>query len=185
MAQPATMMQQRPPSRETGVPPKTTGIPMAPNYVYKITKEGLAHKIFEVGRPFILGISLDTQDNLYVVTGNKPGVYKICKDETSSSVVDVEEAQALCCLNTGNNELYVGTGNVGKVYKILPAFVKTATFISNVLDTTTVSDWGCIYWQAAQPEGTKVTLATRSGNCENPDYTWNRWSVPYQSPGEK
>ena len=103
-----------------------------------------------------------------MVTGNKPGVYKICKDETSSSVVDVEEAQALCCLNTGNNELYVGTGNVGKVYKILPAFVKNGGFISNVLDTTTVSDWGCIYWQAAQPEGTKVTLATRSGNCENP-----------------
>ena len=185
MAQPATMMQQRPPSRETGVPPKTTGIPMAPNYVYKITKEGLARKIFETGQALILGISLDTQDNLYVVTGNRPGVYKICKDETSSSVVDVEEAQALCCLNTGNNELYVGTGNVGKVYKILPSFVKEGTFISNVLDTTTISDWGCIYWQVTQPEGTNVTLATRSGNCENPDYTWNRWSVPYQSPGEK
>ena len=46
MAQPASMAQQRPPSRETEVPPKTTGIPMAPNYVYKITKEGLARKIF-------------------------------------------------------------------------------------------------------------------------------------------
>jgi len=178
-------MQQRPPSRETGVPPKITGIPMAPNYVYKITKEGLAHKIFEVGQAFILGISLDTQDNLYVVTGNKSGVYKVCKDETSGSVMDVEEAQALCCLNTGNNELYVGTGNVGKVYKIVPAFVKEGAFISNVLDTTTISDWGCIYWQAAQPEGTKVTLATRSGNCEKPDYTWDHWSVPCQSSGEK
>ena len=185
MAQPASMVQQRPPSRETEVPPRTTGIPMAPNYVYKITKEGLAQRIFEASQAFILGISLDTQDNLYVVTGNRPGVYKVCKDETSSSLVDVEEAQVLCCLNTGNNEVYVGTGNMGKVYKILPAFVKDGAFVSNVLDTTTVSNWGCIYWQAAQPEGTEVTLATRSGNCEKPDHTWNSWSVPYQSSGER
>jgi len=185
MAQPASMVQQRPPSRETEVPPKTTGIPMAPNYVYKITKEGLARKIFETGQALILGISLDSQDNLYVVTGNRSGVYKVCKDETSSSMVDVEEVQALCCLNTSNNELYVGTGNMGKVYKIWPSFVKEGTFISNVLDTTTISDWGCIYWQVTQPEGTNVTLATRSGNCEKPDLTWGSWSTPYLSSGER
>lgn len=185
MAQPASMTQQRPLSRETEGPPKTTGIPMAPNYVYKITKEGLARKIFETGQALILGISLDTQENLYVVTGNRSGVYKVCKDETSSSVVDVEEVQALCCLNTSNNELYVGTGNMGKVYKIWPSFVTEGAFVSNVLDTTTISDWGCIYWQATQPEGTNVTLATRSGNCENPDLTWGSWSAPYLSSGER
>ena len=185
MAQPASMVQQRPPSRETEIPPKTTGIPTAPNYVYKITKEGLARKIFETGQALILGMSLDTQDNLYVVTGNRSGVYKVCKDETSGSVVDVEEAQVLCCLNTGNNELYVGAGNMGKVYKILPSFVKEGTFISNALDTTTISDWGCIYWQGTQPEGTNVTLATRSGNCEKPDLSWGSWSVPYLSSGER
>jgi hypothetical protein len=185
MAQPATMAQQRPSSREAEAPPRTTGIPMAPNYVYKITKEGLARKIFETSQAFILGISLDTQDNLYVVTGNRSGVYKVSKDETSSSLADVEEVQVLCCLNTGNEELYVGTGNVGKVYKILPAFVKEGAFISNVLDTTTISDWGCICWEAAQPEGTNATLATRSGNCEKPDHTWSSWSAPYQSSGDR
>ncbi len=185
MAQPASMAQQRPPSRETEVPPKITGIPMAPNYVYKITKEGLVRKIFETGQALILGISLDTQDNLYVVTGNKSGVYKVCKDETSSRMVDVEEVQALCCLNTNNSELYVGTGNMGRVYKIWPSFVTEGAFISSVLDTTTISDWGCIYWEAAQPEGTKVTLATRSGNCEKPDLTWDSWSTPYLSSGER
>ena len=50
-------------------------------------------------------------------------------------------------------------------------FVTEGAFISNVLDTTTISDWGCIYWQVTQPEGTNVTLATRSGNCEKPDLT--------------
>ena len=185
LAQPATVVQPKSPSRETEVPQKAAGIPMAPNYVYKITKEGLAQKIFEASQAFILGISLDTQNNLYVVTGNKPGVYKVSKDETSSSLVDVEEVQVLCCLNTNNNELYVGTGNMGKVYRISPSFVKEGNFISNVLDTTAVSNWGCIYWQGTQPEGTKIALATHSGSCEKPDHTWSDWSTPYQSSGER
>lgn len=185
MAQPAPVSQQRPPARETESPPRTTGIPTAPNYVYKITRDGLARRIFEVGQAFILGISLDTQDNLYVVTGNKSGVYKVSESETSSSLIEMDEAQALCCLNTANNELYVGTGNAGKVYKINPSFAKEGVFVSNVLDTTTVSNWGCIYWEDAQPAGTDVALATRSGNGEKPDDTWSDWSPPYQSPGER
>ena len=151
----------------------------------KSQKKDLHERYSETGQALILGMSLDTQDNLYVVTGNRSGVYKVCKDETSSSVVDVEEVQVLCCLNTSNNELYVGAGNMGKVYKILPSFVKEGTFISNALDTTTISDWGCIYWQVTQPEGTNVTLATRSGNCEKPDLTWDSWSAHYLSSGER
>ena len=38
-----------------------------------------------------------------------------------------------------------------KFIRYCQLFVKEGAFISNVLDTTTVSDWGCIYWQAAQP----------------------------------
>ena len=54
--------------------PKTTGIPMAPNYVYKITKKDLHERYSRTGQALILGISLDTQDNRYVVTGNRSGV---------------------------------------------------------------------------------------------------------------
>ena len=41
MAQPATTMQQRPSIERNWGTAETTGIPMSPNYVYKITKEGL------------------------------------------------------------------------------------------------------------------------------------------------
>lgn len=185
MAQPATMTQQRPSSRETEASLRFAGIPMTSNYVYKISKEGVAGKVFEISQAFILGVSLDAKDNLYVVTGNRQGVYKVGKDETSGSLADIEEAQVLCCLVTGNEELYVGTGNAGNVYKIVPAFAEEGSFVSQVLDTTTVSDWGCIYWETALPEGTNVMLATRSGNCEKPDHTWGGWSPPYRSSGDK
>jgi len=185
MAQPVSIQQQKPAVKGVDALPKSTSIPIATNYIYKITPEGLTQKIFEAGQAFILGMSADARNNLYVVTGNKPGVYKIGNDETSSSLVNVEEVQALCCLNTTNNELYFGTGNSGKVYKLSPTFVKEGNFLSSVLDTTMLSRWGCIYWTCAQPEGTKVALATRSGNCEKPDTTWSGWSIPYTSSGEK
>ncbi len=185
MAQPAPMQSQKTPTRDTEMPPKTTGLPTAPNYVYKIAKDGITQKIFEIGQAFILGVSMDTQNNLYVVTGNNSGVYKISEDQTSSSLVDIEETQVLCCLNTNKDELYVGTGNIGKVYKIMPSFAEEGVFTSNVLDTTALSNWGCIYWKGTQTEGTEITLFSRSGNCEKPDHTWNNWSNPYVSSGEK
>ncbi|MCK6466760.1 MAG: hypothetical protein L6Q53_01015 [Candidatus Brocadia sinica] len=183
MAQTSSLQQQRAAVKGAEVSPRTTGLPTAPNYVYKITQEGLAQKLLEISQAFIFGMSFDSQNNLYVVTGNMPGVYKVSVDETSSNLAKVEEMQALCCLNTNTNELYFGTGNLGRVYKILPSFKKEGAFISNVLDTTAPSNWGSISWTDMQPEDTGITLATRSGNCEKPDSTWSGWSAPYTESG--
>ncbi len=185
MAKASSLQQQKVVSKGIEAPPKTTGFPTAPNYVYKISREGLVQKILETSQSFILGMSLDRQENLYVVTGNMSGVYKIDGDETSNSLAKVEEVQALCCLSTNNNDLYFGTGNGGRLYRISPSYIKEGSFQSHVLDTTALSDWGCIYWADMQPEGTELTLSTRSGNCEKPDTTWSRWSIPYTSPGER
>lgn len=185
MAQSASLQQPKAVSKGVDMPPRTTGLPMVPNYVYKISKEGLVQKILETTQSFILGLSLDAHDNLYVVTGNTAGLYKISGDEGTSSLARIEEVQALCCLNTGKNELYFGTGNVGRVYKISPSFMKEGSFLSNVLDTAASSNWGSIYWTGIQPEGTELTLSTRSGNGERPDTTWSGWSPPYATSGER
>lgn len=185
--QPVYTQRQRSISRDMGATPsKVIGVPTVSNYVYKITQEGFVQKIFETDQAFILGMSLDMQNNLCVVTGNNPGVYKVYDDgEISSSLMNVKEIQAICCLSTNKNELYVGTGNTGNVYKILPAFVNEGTFISHILDTTTLSNWGVICWTGEQPEGTRITLATRSGNIEKADLTWSQWSDPYGVSGER
>lgn len=185
MAQQVSLQQQRSVIKEAELAPKTTGAPTTPNFIYKITRDGLAQKVFETNQAFILGISLDTQNNLYVATGNKSGVFKVCCNGTSINLTNIEEVHALCCINTDNNELYVGTGNRGKVYKIYPSFVKEGHFMSNAFDTVTQSNWGCIYWTDVQPAGTTISLTTRTGNCEKPDSTWSDWSTQYTSPGER
>ncbi len=185
LAQPAPLYQPKTYTKDADTAQKVTGIPMVPNCVYKILQDGIVQKIFEVSQALILGMSIDTQDNLYVVTGNKSGVYKIIKDNISGNLINPEETQVLCCHNTINDELYIGTGNTGKVYKISTSYEKEGVFVSSVLDTATQSDWGCIYWEETLLEETEIKLFTRSGNCGKPDKTWNDWSVPYLLSGEK
>ncbi|MCF6158331.1 MAG: hypothetical protein E3K32_07130 [wastewater metagenome] len=186
IAQSTNVSHQKYKSKYIGTPQKVANVPSIPNFVYKITQDGFVKKIFEIDKAFIIGMSLDEYRNLYVVTANNSGVHKVYNDETSNSLVDMmDEIQALCCLHTSNNEVYVGTGNDGKVYKISPSFVDKGSFISNVLDTDALSNWGCIFWTGEQPDGTKITLATRSGNCEKPGITWDNWSEPYTVSGAK
>ncbi|MGQ3684320.1 MAG: two-component regulator propeller domain-containing protein [Candidatus Loosdrechtia sp.] len=186
MTQSMSATLQRPVVRSIAVPQKTANVPNIPNFVYKITQNGFVKKVFEIDQAFIIGMSFDQDYNLYVVTANNAGVHKIYNNETSNCLVDMtEEVQILCCLSTNNNEMYIGTGNMGKVYRISPRYVSEGIFTSNVLDTTAVSNWGNISWTGKQPEGTKISLATRSGNCEKPDVTWEDWSDPYISSGER
>lgn len=179
-----SMRQQKAVVREPATPSKIAGMPTTPNYIYKITPEGISQKIFETNQSLILDVSLDTHDNLYAVTGNNAGVYKVCKDEDSSSLATVEESQVICCLSTDNDELYIGTGNRGKVYKISPSFVPEGNFASQVYDAAAASNWGHIYWADSQPSGTKIALSTHTGNSERPDATWSNWSYPCLCSGE-
>ena len=42
-------------------------------------------------------------------------------------------------------------------------------------DATTGASWGLLRWEGAQPAGSTVAFATRSGNTSTPDETWADW----------
>ncbi|MBM4055413.1 MAG: hypothetical protein FJ264_12260 [Planctomycetes bacterium] len=181
IAKAAYTQRKTPSTQRSGLQQKAMGSPVKPNYIYKITEDGFAEKIFEIEQAFIFDMTFDSEDNLFVVTGNESSIYKIYSDASFTRMADVDVSQLLCCLITNNNELYVGSGNEGKVYKILPSYAKTGTFFSNILDTSTLSSWGNISWSCAEPQSTKITLSTRTGNSEKPDVTWSDWSIPNAS----
>jgi hypothetical protein len=71
------------------------------------------------------------------------------------------------------------TSNPGKVLRLSNARAERGTYTSDVRDAQTVATWGAIKWQAQGPAGTKVEIATRSGNTRTPDETWSNWTTPY------
>lgn len=75
------------------------------------------------------------------------------------------------------------TSNRGRLYRASTDHGHSGTFLSPVRDAGGVARWGRVRWEADAPAGTRVEVATRSGNSSRPDATWSDWSPPY-SPSE-
>ncbi|MDH7570838.1 MAG: hypothetical protein QHJ73_14755, partial [Armatimonadota bacterium] len=71
----------------------------------------------------------------------------------------------------------------GEVYQLNAGGGLRGELESAVRDAGSLARWGRITWIARAPEGSRVTLQTRSGNSEQPDETWSPWSPLYPAPG--
>lgn len=175
----------RRPKVKPGLRPPIYGrVPQVDNFVYKITPDGVIKKVLTSQRGFIFDLCADEDDNIYVGTGNEAGLYKIYKDENVSTLLEVEEDQVLSLLFVEQKGLFLGTGNNGRLYELSQTYAQGGVFKSSIYDAGIDSSWGNISLDADVPEGTGLTIATRTGNSERPDNTWSKWSAEHGS-GEK
>ena len=165
-------------------PPPYTGAMKVTNVVYKIMPDGIIKKVLVVKDGLILALYTDEDNNTYAGTGNKAELYKIDKDENVITLLETEESQVLSLTSTRQRGLFFGTGNEGNLYELSRTYAEKGNFESSVLDANIHSSWGNISWDADVPEGTAITIATRTGNSEKPDNTWSEWSAGRAS-GEK
>ena len=61
-------------------------------------------------------------------------------------------------------------------------YLAEGTLESKEHDTKVVSRWGKLSWEGVTPEGTAISFATRTGNTEKPNSTWNDWSEELTDP---
>ena len=155
------------------------------SYIYQITPDEVATRIWKSPDPLIFSIMVDGE-NLMVGTGDEGNVYSVTLDGDWSPVADCEESQALALhRKRDSGEIWLATGNSGKLYKISSNYVKEGTLRSSAHDSSITSSWGNISWDTVPAVGSSITLETRSGNTEKPDDTWSKWSDPYtNSAGE-
>ena len=76
--------------------------------------------------------------------------------------------------------VYAGSGNIGKIFELRNEYEREGSLESEVFDTRLFAKWGRVSWKNQTPEGTSVTLATRSGNVDDPSRNWSSWSHPYR-----
>jgi hypothetical protein len=88
----------------------------------------------------------------------------------------------------------MGMANVGSIGSMSSGFASKGTYTSPVLDATQVSRFGKLHLHGALPQGTSLTVATRSGNVKEPDEKgWSSWSkdiaaeeyLPIKSPSAR
>ncbi|MDH7489519.1 MAG: sialidase family protein [Anaerolineae bacterium] len=64
-----------------------------------------------------------------------------------------------------------------------PNYVQQGVYLSPVWDTSGVTAWGTLAWDAVVPAGTSLSFQVRSGNTPAPDASWSNWSAPLVASG--
>jgi hypothetical protein len=153
--------------------------------IYKIAPDGSSKLLSDHATVGISGMTTTKDGTLYACSGNT--VYRIGTDETTQSFVTPTDEQFLSvAVDPASGEVYTGTATVGSLYTIRASGDPRGQFVSTVHDAGLPAHWGTISWTADAPEGTHITLQTRSGNVERPDDSWSAWSSSYDTPtGQK
>ena len=157
-------------------PPSRPARPGRGNAVYMIRPDGLIETRFR--RPVTILSMLLRAGKLYLGTGNGGVIYSLSADGDEIVRLADTDAKQVTALEFGSaGEILFGTANKGSVGKIGSKLTPSGTFTSEVLDCKQIAQWGTMRIRAHTPTGTKVTIATRSGNVEDPDQsTWSSWS---------
>jgi WD40 repeat protein len=146
------------------------------NAIYKIDADGFVREIFR--QPVMVMTMVERGGVLLVGTGSDGLVYQVDPAAEETVVLaKVNPKQVLAMLATRDGRIVLGMSNVGGIASMSSGFADAGTFTSPVLDASQISRFGKIHLRGSLPKETRLTIATRSGNVQDPDKTgWSNWS---------
>ena len=153
---------------------------MQPGALFKINFKGIAKRVWQSSDELIYSLSWDeTEKKLLFGTGDKGRVYSLDRSEKISLLIQKNSAQAYSLVPFGP-KIYMLSNNPPGLSVIHPEQILEGEYLSQVIDTQTVSSWGRMDWESEVPSGCNLQFQTRSGNSSRPGATWSDWSPPYQ-----
>ena len=146
------------------------------NAIYRIDPEGFVTEIFR--QPVLVMSMLETDGSLLVGTGSDGLIYQLNPAAEETVVLaKVEPKQVLSLLASKDGQILLGLANVGGIESMSRGYATEGTFVSPVLDATQISRFGKIRLHGSLPTATSLTIATRSGNVQEPSKAgWSKWS---------
>lgn len=152
------------------------------NCVYRIDHDGTVREVFRE-KAMILSL-LRQGERIYAGTGMDGQLFEF--NETTrerSEIARLDHGQITSLCRRRDGSIILGAGDPGRLYVLDDRYPGQGSVQSEVLDAKIISKWGALRWEGESPEGTSVSVATRSGNVAEPDDTWSDWSAE-QTDGE-
>lgn len=170
----ATKPNGTPSSKARHITPPATGA--SGNAVYHVDAAGMRRTLFR--RPATIQAMVRQGNRLILATGNEGRIYFVTLDGAlSGEVIDTDAKQVTALTEGREGTLIFATSNVGSVGRIGRAYAPRGTLIRPPLDAKQIAQWGTLKLRGRAPEGTTLTVATRSGNLTPAqDATWSSWS---------
>ena len=148
--------------------------------VYQIASDGLWNELWSSDSDSPYDAVFDAAGALLVGTGEDGKIYQVSDDPPRTVLLGRAPARLVMrFLQQTDRSLRYATANSGKVVRLTTALAQSGTYESEVRDAETVATWGTISWQGVTPGGSRIELASRSGNTAIPNQTWSEWSTPY------
>jgi len=165
--------EKKRPSRKPGKPGKAS-------YVYKVTSDGYVTDIFsETAVFFCLAAQ---QEKLLIGTGNNGRLFIVePAAEQEQIIYEDRQASQITAVAVSGRDVYLGTANPAKLIKLGDAFAAEGTYTSTLIDAGQPARWGKLQIEADIPHGSKVMVASRSGNVKDVnDPTFSNWTEPVE-----
>lgn len=158
---------------------------MQQSAIYEIKNSGTVRLVWQNKKGVVYALNYMDSKTLLAGTGTKGSVYLVnIADGREALVSQVRPDQILSIADASGDGIFLTTANPGDVYHLKPGFAEEGTFISEVYDSSAISQWGAVDFEVASDTG-KIEISTRSGNVKEPDNTWSDWSAGISKVGEK
>jgi len=145
------------------------------NSIYRIARDGTVREVFRE-KAMILSL-LRQGERFFVGTGLDGQLFEFNEaTRERSEIARLDHGQIMCLCRRRDGSIVLGASDPGKLYVLEDRFATEGSVRSDVLDAKIISKWGALRWEGETPEGTSVSIATRSGNVSDPDDTWSDWS---------
>jgi len=150
--------------------------------VYRVDPDGTVSVLWSSQTEVVYSLALDASGRPVAGSGEPGRVRVLVGAQQSTLLAKLPESQVTSLISGQGQQMFAASSNIGRVYMLDSATSETGTYLSPTCDAQTVSKWGRISWRASVPSGTRVEMATRSGNSGVPDSTWSDWSAAYANP---
>jgi hypothetical protein len=166
------------------------------NAVYRIDRDGFVTEVFRLNLTIFALVEHDGA--LLIATGAGGGgaappaatpggggaggqgqIFQLRPDAEETVVVArVEPKQVTALMPAKDGNVYLGLANAGGVAAMSSGYAARGTFVSPVMDAGQISRFGKLRLNGSLPDGTALTVATRSGNVRDAaERGWSPWSA--------
>ncbi len=155
-----------------------------PGAIFQVGPGGVAKKIWSSPEEMAYSVAFRPEEKkIYFGTGNKGRVYAVEAEDKISLVYEEKFEQVYELAGEAGKLFFLGN-NPATLGSFLREQSLEGEYLSQVLETPTVSAWGRLEWLAEVPAGCSLLFQSRSGNSSQPNDTWSDWSPPYLRSGE-
>jgi hypothetical protein len=142
--------------------------------IYRIAPDGAPSRLWSSHEDLVYALGFDQHGRLLAGTGNRGHIFAINGNQADdyTDLVKASATQITAFAAAPGGGLYASSSNLGKIFVLGPGPESEGTYESDVFDAHVFSLWG----RASIRITGNVELYARSGNVDNPDRNWSKWT---------